>query len=54
VARHRSGSAPHLTRDLLARQAFENPELDNPAKCGINLGEPIQNILDFGERMFAP
>jgi len=47
MAGHGSGSAAHFPSDLLARQAFEDPQLDYPPECGVDRGKPVQNIVDF-------
>ena len=43
----RSGAALYFLGDLLAGQAFEDPQFHHPPECGINGGEPVQNIVDF-------
>jgi len=53
MAGHGSGSAVHLPGDLLARQAFKDPQFHDPPKCGVDGGEPVQNIVDFKQRMFC-
>jgi hypothetical protein len=52
VAGHGSGSAAHLAGDLLARQAFEHSEFHCPPKGRVDGSEPVQNIVDFNQRMF--
>ena len=53
MARDRSGTAAHFAGDLLARQAFKDPQFHDPPKCGVDGGEPVQNIVDFKQRMFC-
>jgi len=47
VAGYGSGTAAHFPGDLLARQAFKDPQFHHPPERRINGGKPIQRIVDF-------
>jgi hypothetical protein len=53
MAGDRSRAAAYFASDLFTRQAFEDPQFDYAPKCGIDGRKPVQNILDFDERLFA-
>ena len=52
MAGDRCRAAAHFASDLLARQAFENTQFDHAPECRIDDSKPVQNILDFDERLF--
>jgi hypothetical protein len=53
MAGNRCSAAAYFAGDLLACQAFEDTQFDHPPECGIDGREPVQNILDFDERLFG-